>query len=253
MSIGAKILNFESCPSTNDLARNLAEHGETEGLVVVAAEQTAGRGTRGRSWFSPKEKGLYLSVLFRPPSEAVSFLPLAAGLAVREALSLACGLKAELRWPNDIIAAGRPDRKLGGILSESQWTGTNLDFAVVGVGLNLRHKTEDFSFNLRTQAVSVQMLTGRPPDEPLLLEQLLARMDFWYGLIRRGERHDILTEYRKRMFVPPGGKMTIIHGQGRAAGRFEGLGEDGGLILATPEGNRIFKAAEIMGVIYEKK
>ncbi|MBM3296451.1 MAG: biotin--[acetyl-CoA-carboxylase] ligase [Candidatus Aminicenantes bacterium] len=253
MKIGAKVLNFEMCPSTNDLARSLAANGEPEGLVVIAQEQTAGRGTRGRTWHSPRGKGLYLSVVFRPPAEAVSLLPLAAGLAAREAVSLACGLEAGLKWPNDLVVPGKADRKLGGILCESQWTGDKLESAVVGVGLNLRHAPEDFTFNLRSRAASLQMLTGRPPDEPLLVEQLLARLDFWYGLLRRGRKQDILTEYEKRMFVPPGGKLTVIHGRGRVTGLFRGLGPDGGLVLAAERGLRTFKAAEIMDVHYEKK
>ncbi|MBN2198518.1 MAG: biotin--[acetyl-CoA-carboxylase] ligase [Candidatus Aminicenantes bacterium] len=253
MKIGAKILNFERCTSTNDLARSLAAQGESEGVVVVAGEQTAGRGTRGRPWHSPKGQGLYLSVIFRPPAEALSLLPFAAGVAAREALSLSCGLECGLKWPNDIIAAGKPDRKLGGILCESQWTGTKLDYTVVGVGINLRHAPGDFTFNLRARAASVRMLTGRPPDESLLIDRLLARLDFWYGLLRRGKRRDILTEYEKRMFVPPGGKMTVVHGRGRETGLFRGLEADGGLALATAGGVKALKAAEIMDVQYEKK
>lgn len=253
MHIGAKILNFERCPSTNDAARNLAARGEPEGLVIIAEEQTAGRGTRGRSWFSPRGKGLYLSVIFRPPAETVDFLPLAAGLAVREALTLACALEVGLRWPNDIIAADDAERKLGGILCETQWTGKKLDFAVMGVGLNLRHEASDFSFNLRGHAVSVRMLTGKPPDEPLLVDQLMARLDFWYGLLRRGKRQDILAEYEKRMYVPRSGRLTVIHSRGRTSGIFRGLEPDGGLVLATRDGNRVFRAAEIMDVNYEKK
>ena len=253
MKIGAKIFNFETCSSTNDLARSLAARGESEGVVVVAGEQSAGRGRRGRSWHSAKGKGLYLSVIFRPPAEAASFLPFAAGLAVREALSLGCGLEAGLKWPNDIIAPAQADKKLGGILCESQWSGNTLDFAVVGVGLNLSHAPEDFTFNLRARAVSVRMLTGRPPDESLLVEHLLARLDFWYGLLRRGKRQDILAEYEKRMFLPPERMMTVIHGRGRDSGLFRGLEAEGGLVLSTPRGMKTFKAAEIMDVHYEKK
>ncbi len=250
MNIGAKILRFERCPTTNDLARNLAARGEEEGMVIVAAEQSCGRGTRGRSWYSPKGKGLYMSVVFRPPADVVVLLPLAAGLAVREALSTACQLEAGLKWPNDIFAG---DKKLGGILCESQWTGSKLDFAVVGVGLNLFHKKEDFTFHLRHHAASVQMLTGRPPEEALLLEHLFARMDFWYGLLRRGKKEDILMEYEKRMLIPSSRKITIIHSRGRTTGLFRGLQADAGLRLKTENGMETFKAAEIMDVIYEKK
>ena len=112
------ILRFDSLPSTNTEAARQAALGAPEGLCVLAREQTAGRGRRERNWVSPKDVGLYLSVVLRPSLEARAWplITLAAALAVRDALEEACGLEADIKWPNDLLAGGR---KLCGILAET--------------------------------------------------------------------------------------------------------------------------------------
>ena len=108
------ILRFDSLPSTNTEAARQAARGAPEGLCVVAREQTAGRGRRERSWVSPKDAGLYLSVVLRPSFEARLWplVTLAAALAVRDALAASCALDTDIKWPNDLLASGR---KLCGI------------------------------------------------------------------------------------------------------------------------------------------
>src|SRR5919112_1524101 len=111
------ILRFDSLPSTNTEAARQASLGAREGLCVVAREQTAGRGRRQRAWASPKDAGLYFSVVLRPALDAADWplLTLAAALAARDALGDACALDADIKWPNDLLAGGR---KLCGILAE---------------------------------------------------------------------------------------------------------------------------------------
>src|SRR6201986_1895685 len=112
------ILRFDSLPSTNTEAARQASLGAREGLCVVAREQTAGRGRRERAWVSPKDAGLYFSVVLRPRLDAREWplVTLAAGLAVRDALFEACALETDIKWPNDLLARGR---KLCGILAET--------------------------------------------------------------------------------------------------------------------------------------
>ena len=118
-----------------DLLHELASDGAEEGTVVVACEQTSGRGSRGRVWRSPPG-GLWLSALYRPaPPAAVELLSLRVGLAVAEALeAVGSGLRVAIKWPNDLIV---DDRKLGGILCEARWHGEALAWIVAGVGLNV--------------------------------------------------------------------------------------------------------------------
>src|SRR5215210_7310058 len=131
----ATVLRFDSLPSTNTEAARQAALGAPEGLCVVAREQTAGRGRRARSWVSPKDAGLYVSIVLRPALEARRWplITLAAALAVRDALLEACELNADIKWPNDLLADGR---KLCGILAETA-EGARGHAVVLGVGVNL--------------------------------------------------------------------------------------------------------------------
>lgn len=123
--------------STQDLVHALGEAGAPAGRAVVAAEQTGGRGSRGRSWASPRG-GLWLSILCRPGDEAAALvLSLRAGLAVADVLEAeAPGLALRLKWPNDLMLG---ERKVGGILCEARWQGNSIGWVAVGIGLNVRN------------------------------------------------------------------------------------------------------------------
>src|SRR6266851_2317420 len=133
---GSTILRFDSVSSTNDVARELAASGKPEGLCVIAREQTAGRGRQGRSWSSPPGEGLYLSVIFRPEISAAesAVTTLAAAVAVAETLKLDFQMPVDIKWPNDVLASGR---KVCGILVESAIENGRLQYAVIGIGVNV--------------------------------------------------------------------------------------------------------------------
>src|SRR5437660_12347301 len=135
MPFHPQILGFDSIDSTNLEAMRQARAGAPEGLSVVAREQSAGRGRLDRTWHSPKDAGLYFSIVLRPklPMNLWPLLPLMAALAVSDALMKSCGLRADIKWPNDILAN---DRKLCGILAETIET-TNGPAAIIGIGINL--------------------------------------------------------------------------------------------------------------------
>jgi BirA family transcriptional regulator, biotin operon repressor / biotin---[acetyl-CoA-carboxylase] ligase len=134
MAADPLLVHLASTPSTMDVLHTLAEAGAAAGTAVVADEQTAGRGSRGRAWSSPPG-GLWLSVLTRPKAAALELLSLRAGLAVAEALE-AAGLprRLALKWPNDLML---DDRKVGGILCEARWIGASPAWVVIGLGLNV--------------------------------------------------------------------------------------------------------------------
>jgi BirA family biotin operon repressor/biotin-[acetyl-CoA-carboxylase] ligase len=240
MTIGTTIHRFPTCPSTNDLAKRLAQEGSAEGTVVLAGEQTEGRGTKGRSWHSPPGLGLYASVILRPARADLSLLPLAAGVACLEAIREATGLEAVLEWPNDIVWKGR---KLGGILSEGEFLGNEVRFAVLGIGLNVRQKEEDFPAPLRKSATSIRLALGRDVDIARLEKSLWPALERWYSKWRRGRHQEIIRAYESRLPAAIGSRIDVRVGGGSLRGVvFRGidlrarlrLGRDGKEVLLSP-------------------
>jgi len=162
---------FEELPSTQDCALDLARQGAEEGILIIAERQTQARGRKTRDWFSP-QGGLWFSLILRPkiaPFNATK-LNLCIGLAVVEAVKEIAGISAVLKWPNDIYFK---EKKLGGILIDTE-TGTDfLKFAVAGVGLNTNVKLDDFPQELRQLATSIMSETDRPVDNLAIVEKIL--------------------------------------------------------------------------------
>ncbi len=142
-SLGRPLEVFVELPSTNDRLKELALGGAPEGAAVIALSQTHGRGQQGRRWISPPGKGLYLSVLLRPAPENAdgAWLAMAAATAVADTLSAAGIPQVSIKPPNDVMTGGR---KIAGVLIEPRIGGSGMEFAVVGIGLNLFHTPEDF-------------------------------------------------------------------------------------------------------------
>ena len=170
--LGRPLHYLPSVASTQDVAREAALSGAPGGLAVVAGQQTAGKGRAGRAWWSPPTGGLYVSLLLRPvlPPEHVSWVTMCLALGAAEAIEVVCGLRPDLKWPNDLEWQGR---KLAGILAESAFTGNHLDYVIAGIGLNA---AVDFSPQpeLARTAISLQTALGRPVDSSALLVALLS-------------------------------------------------------------------------------
>jgi BirA family biotin operon repressor/biotin-[acetyl-CoA-carboxylase] ligase len=241
-----EIHRLDSCPSTNDAARELAAAGAPEGTVVVAEEQTAGRGTKGRFWHSPRGLGLYVSVLLRPAFAGLSLLPLAAGLAARDAVESSHGADALLRWPNDIMLG---ERKLGGVLCESTFLGDRPDHAILGVGLNVNHLPGDFPPSLRDSAVSLRIALGRPADPGRLLEALLAAIGERIAALARGESSRLVWDFGAASVYRPGDRVIIAASAAPEPFFYEGLDADGALLARGPAGVRRFLSAEVRKVL----
>jgi BirA family biotin operon repressor/biotin-[acetyl-CoA-carboxylase] ligase len=153
LSLGQPLVELAEATSTNDVLRQMAVAGAAEGTTVVALQQTRGRGRQHRPWHSPPGLGLYLSVLLRPPwpaSESGALAPL-AGVAVASALKQLGVPDIRLKWPNDVLAGGR---KICGVLVEPALKGGQIEFAVVGIGVNVLHGADDFPPELRHTATS---------------------------------------------------------------------------------------------------
>ena len=234
----------ERTGSTNADLLTEASEGAAEWTVLVAAEQTAGRGRLGRTWVSKPGQSLMVSVLLRPAVEAerAPLLSLAAGVALVDALASACGLVARCRWPNDVVTG---DRKLAGILSEAVFDGGRLDHVVVGAGINLLQEADDLPEGLRTPATSVGLEGGRP-DGPALLTEYLRALAARYGDQGSGLIAELVQAYRDVSDT----LGRTVRAQLSPDESVEGLGEDigpsGELVIRTSEGARRVGFGEIL-------
>ena len=240
------VLRFDSLPSTNTEAARQAALGAPEGLCVVAREQTAGRGRRERSWASPKDAGLYVSVVLRPALEARLWplITLAAALAVRDALEEACGLETDIKWPNDLLAGGR---KLCGILAETA-EGARGRAVVLGVGVNL--KRGSFPPEISDTATSVEEQTGLAPDAERVLEALTRSLARRYETLHAdGGAEEILRGWQRHSSYAHGRRVRVALAAETFEGATRGLDPDGALRVETDDGLvRIVRAGDVMAV-----
>lgn len=245
MSFIPTILRFESLPSTNLEAARRATEGAPEGLCVVAAEQTSGRGRLGRQWLSPKGAGLYFSMVLRPalPQSSWPLLTLMAAVAVHDALLEGCGLQTDIKWPNDIVAG---EKKLCGILAETvDAAGGNA--LVLGIGINLTEHS--FPPELEGVATSIQGISEGPVDYELILQTLVKNLSAWYGEFQMKPAGNLAEEWCARSSYCKGKRVTVADGNGTFEGTTKGLESDGGLVVELDNGDqKVIRAADISSV-----
>ena len=242
MEIGAKINRVKSCSSTNDLAKEMALSGEEEGTVVISDEQTTGRGMKGRKWYSARKKGIYLSVILRPLHSNISLLPLIAGLAVTDAVFDSIGLRIKLRWPNDLIWG---KKKLGGILCEGGFLGDRINYAILGIGLNVNHGRGDFPEEIRHEATSLKLISKEDMDENIVLKNLWPALNHWYGRFLQDEKDKIACHFQENSILPHGKEITLVTESGEVSGIYRGIHSQGSLILESRGKRKSFFSAEI--------
>ena len=216
--------------STNDRLKELARRGAPEGTIVLADIQTTGHGRQGRSWASPGGN-LHLSALLRPAC-AVPLLPLAAGVAVAEAIE-PLGVSPRLKWPNDVML---DDRKLGGILAESSSTGTALEWVVLGIGLNVNGALPE---DLRDTAISLSQAGASSVDVEGMAAAVLGRLAVWYHRLTDGGPSQVVSAWRQRALPWWGRRVLAFSGQGQIEGRAIGIDDEGGLVLELDGGARM--------------
>lgn len=240
-----QILRFDSLPSTNLEAARRAGEGAAEGLCVVADEQTAGRGRLQRQWVSPKDAGLYFSILLRPQFEQGRWplLTLTAAVAVHDALREACALETDIKWPNDILAN---DKKLCGILAET--VQTSLGRAVVlGIGINLTKHS--FADDFELEATSVETAGGRTHDLEALLGTLIAALGKHYEALKRADGPEaIIREWCARSSYGEGKLVRVVESNDTLVGKTRGLERDGALRVETSAGIRVVHAGDVTSV-----
>ena len=225
--LGHTVLVEAETGSTNDELRGRAEAGAPEGLVLVAEAQTRGRGRLGRQWVSPAGKNLLMSVLLRPRWSAEhSFrITLLAGVAVSETLKKLYGLEPRIKWPNDVLIR---DRKLCGILAEMKATAAEVDYIVLGIGVNLNLRPEELPEELRASATSVGAELGRPIAREEFARSLLEALEARYLSLEQGRWLEVLEAWHRWAAIQ-GQEVTVETGSGLIHGPVQGVDEDGAL------------------------
>ncbi len=237
------ILRFDSIDSTNLEAMRQARAVAAEGLCVVAREQTMGRGRLDRSWQSPKDAGLYFSIVLRPVLEmsAWPLITLMTALAVRDALLRSSGVRADIKWPNDLCVN---ERKLCGILAETVDTKIG-PATIVGIGINL--KADSLPPTVNDLATSVEAVTGVKPDSAAVLTELLKAIRERYDLLQSplGSEHTI-REWCANSSYAIGRQVRVALDNDTFEGTTRGLEADGALRVETAGGKmRIVRAGDV--------
>jgi BirA family transcriptional regulator, biotin operon repressor / biotin---[acetyl-CoA-carboxylase] ligase len=243
--IGHRVEVHGAIGSTNDRAAALLTAGG-EGVAVVAEEQRAGRGRRGRTWTSPPGVNLLLSVGVRPAIDArrAGWLGMAAALAVhRAASSVVPSGGIGLKWPNDLV--GDDDRKAGGLLVDTTLGGDRIAAAVVGIGINVNWAVADMPDAIRSTATSLTELAGAPVDRGALLAALLDALDEELHALEEGRS----PRDRYRAACRTLGRDVVVEvGGRRVEGRATDIDADGALVLETSGGVTTVTAGEVVRV-----
>jgi BirA family biotin operon repressor/biotin-[acetyl-CoA-carboxylase] ligase len=221
--------------STNSTAMQAAAAGAPEGSVFLAEEQTAGRGRGSHSWHSARSTGIYCSVVLRPPLPPADVLifSLAAGLAVQTAVEEVGGVRADLKWPNDVMLDGK---KFCGILTEMTAEATRVHHVVTGIGMNVNQTT--FPVALQSQATSLRLATGTEWSRVELAGALLKSLDREYRELLRGGRDSILRRFSERSSYARGMAVHVEENGDSFEGVTEGLDSRGFLKVRTDQGPR---------------
>jgi BirA family biotin operon repressor/biotin-[acetyl-CoA-carboxylase] ligase len=230
--LGDPLHFFPTIGSTNDQALELARQGAPHGTLVVADEQTAGRGRAGRHWVTPPNSALALSLLLRPvglPIEAVGGLTVVGALAVAEALD-GIGVEAQIKWPNDVLLRGR---KVAGVLVEGSWMGAEIEFAVLGIGVNIRPEAVPPPEEVDYPAACVEDTIGKHVDRTAMFLAIIEAVGRWY--LQLGK--PTLSEAWNSRLAFQGQEVVVVGGtEQELRGRLLGLSIDGRLRLASAAG-----------------
>ncbi len=234
------VYHYPLTDSTNIRAKGLADEGAAEGTVVIAEEQEQGRGRRGRSWFSPEEKGIYVSIILRPglaPSESPK-LTLMAAVAAADSLISLTSLDVRIKWPNDIIVHGR---KLAGILTEVSAEMDDVNYVIIGLGVNVNIPYDLFPPDIGDTASSIILETGRQFPRIRILRAYLEWFEKYYALVRKSGFGPVLKRWKDLSDII-GRKVQIDLVHQSYAGEVLDVDENGVLVLEDSAGTlrRIF-------------
>ena len=230
---GKRIYHFFKTDSTNRVALELGHAGEPEGAVVLAEEQTAGRGRAGHTWHSERAAGIYVTLLLRPKLAPVQapLLTMMAGLSAHTAVEAVTGHPVDLKWPNDLMIRGK---KAGGILTEMHADPGAIRFVVVGIGLNVNQ--ERFPSELVSLATSLRQETGKPQSRMELLVRLLREFESDYNRFAREGVASVVKRFEVLSSYAHGKRVRVTNGTESYLGTTVGLGPEGLLQVERDDG-----------------
>ena len=227
---------LDTVGSTNTFLKQMAEEGAPHGTVVIAGEQTQGRGRLGRSFVSPKGCGIYLSALLRPesPPDRLSHVTALAAVAAADAIERVTQVHTEIKWPNDLVAEGK---KLVGILTELsvEWETARTQYLVIGIGINANHTMEDFPGELQGTASSLALLSGRRVERGRLAAELIRNL----SNVQPEDSvacHLALEKYRKRCLTI-GKRIQVLRAGQSRTGFAVDVSSDFGLLVRYDDGS----------------
>jgi BirA family biotin operon repressor/biotin-[acetyl-CoA-carboxylase] ligase len=233
---GKRIYHFFKTDSTNRVALELGHAGEPEGAVVLAEEQTAGRGRQGRAWHSERAAGIYVTLLLRPKLAPVQapLLTMMAGLSARSAVQSVTGLAVDLKWPNDVLVRGK---KAGGILTEMHAEPGQIRFVIVGIGLDVNQ--EKFPAELANLATSLRVESGKPQSRLELLVRLLREFESDYNRFLREGAAGVVARFEEVSSYANGKHVRVTNGVESYTGTTAGLGPEGLLRVKRDNGELV--------------
>lgn len=234
-SIGHRILHYFKTDSTNSVALGLAAKNAAHGTVIVAEEQTAGRGRLGRNWYSERSSGIYASVILRPPlaPSAAAVLTLMAGIAVHQAIQTVTGLAADIRWPNDVLVNGK---KVCGILTEMSAEVDRLHAVVLGVGVNVNHHA--MPDELKSLATSLRIEAGKVVSRAHVLIAMLGELQKQYDLLLQDGMSAIIERWSAASSFAEGKQIRVLTQGGEYRATTAGLDNTGALRVRRGDGQQ---------------
>ena len=226
---------YDTIDSTNNEAKKLGTAGAPHGTVVIAGQQTGGRGRMGRSFHSPAGLGIYLSVILRPDCLPADLMHLtcAAAVAMCEAVEASAGFRPGIKWTNDLVCG---KRKLGGILTELSFGAAGkVDHAVVGIGINCNHTAEDFPPELQNMAGSLSMFATHPVDPAQVAAAMMSALEIMsHDLLPK--KNAIMNRYRTDC-VTIGKEVSVHRFEEVRHGIATDVDNDGGLVVRFADGH----------------
>jgi len=236
--IGRKIIFFESIDSTNNYAKMIAADSFIEGMLIVAEEQTLGKGRMGRGWISPKGKGIWVSIMLKPdmkPEQAMQ-ITIIASYAVAKAIKEVSNLEALIKWPNDIVVNGK---KVCGILTEMGAEMDAINYLIVGIGINTNIDKTSFTQRGLNTATSLKIEAGENIDRKLLLSEIIMNFEKLYlDLAKNLDITNIINNYKK-LSVTLGKDVRIIYNNEEQLGFAKDINNSGQLVVILENGEEI--------------
>lgn len=244
--VGKSVHCYQSATSTNDIGHTLAKSGAADGTLITAEFQTRGKGRGQNVWLSRQGENIMLTIILRPKGDTskISLLPLMAALAVAQAIEAVLQRKPEIKWPNDILI---DRKKVCGILLESSFSGNNVEYVLLGIGLNVNQNV--MPEELVNLATSLRLSAGHAFSRVDVIEELAKKLDVWYQAFVQGKYEAVLQGWRSYAEML-GKEISFLYNGERLQGIAQDIDDQGRLIVLAGSTPLCLSQAEISHVRY---